>query len=123
MPRRIAFAIVPALLGALTLGAPAHAQRGISRGFGPRPAPAPARPPMGSPTFRGGRGSFGFGHGPHSGFGFRRGGWGYGLGWGYPWFANYYDRGEEYARPDYEPPEPPPQQVMVEPSEPPKVIQ
>jgi hypothetical protein len=72
----------------------------------------------------GGRGSFQTSQRPRSGFGFRRGGWGYGLGWGWdsPWLANYYDRGEDYARPDYEPPEPQ-QQFVMEPPHPVKLIQ
>lgn len=68
--------------------------------------------------------SFGYAHHLHSGFGFRRGGFGYGWGWDYPFFPDYYDRGEEYARPDYEPSAPTaPQQVTFEPSQPERIIQ
>ncbi len=96
-----------ALVAALMMGLPAHAQRG----FGGRRAPS------------GGAGSnFASARGNRSGFGFRRGGYGYGAGWGYSPFSDFYDRGEDYARPDFEPPAPQ-QSAEFEPYQPPKVIQ
>lgn len=114
--RHLYIAIPMALAAALLVGSPAHAQRG----FGGRRAPSGGagltRPHGMGSTFASPRGV-------RSGFGFRRAGWGYGLGWGYfPLPDDYYDRGEDYARPDMEPPEPQPP-VAYEPSQPPKVIQ
>ena len=111
--------ILLAALGTLLLASPALAQRS----FGGRSGPA-GHAPTGRPAPHGGRGSFGYAHHFHSGSGFRRGGFGYGWGWDYPFFADDYDRGEQYARPDYEPPaQTAPPQVAFLPPEPEKLIQ
>ncbi len=109
--------IATAVLGTLLLGSPAIAQKG----FGGRPAPS-GHSVSGRSAGMQGRRSFGYAHRQRSGFGLRQGGWGYGLGWDY--YPDYYDRGEDYARPDYEPPMPPAnQQVMFAPPQPEKLIQ
>ena len=121
MMHRVTIAIPIAVLATLFLASLASAQRG----FGARPAPS-GHSPSGRASGMQGQRSFGSAHPQRSGLGFRRSGFGYGLGWGWgyqPYFG-YYDRGEEYARPDAEPPvSEPRQQAMFEPPRPEKLIQ
>jgi len=119
MKQRVTIAVPIALLGALLLGPPANAQRGFGGRAGPS-GHAPSGPSRGA----GARGAFRYAHGQRSGFGIRRGGWGWGYGLGWDYLPNpYFDEsGEDYARPDYEPPMPPPQ-AMYEPPEPARLIQ
>jgi hypothetical protein len=89
------------------------------RGFGGRPAPSAH---AGWSRFHGTGSTFASPTYARSGLGIRRGGWGYGASWGYSPFSDFYDRGEDYARPDFEPPAPP-EPIAYEPPEPVKVIQ
>ena len=125
MKRRLNISIPIAVLGALLVASPAPAQRVFGGRPGPSSGHSPSgRPGWGRPPGTDQRGSFGYALHPRSGFGFRQSGWGYGRGWGWDYlpFSSFYDRGEEYARPDYEPPEPQ-QQVVMEPPQPEKLIQ
>jgi hypothetical protein len=119
MTRQLTIFVPIALLGALLFGTPANAQRG----FGGRAAPS-GRSGSGRSFATNGSGAFRYARGARSSSGFRHGGWGrgYGLGWDYLPNPYFEEGGEDYARPDYEAPMPPPQ-AMYEPPEPAKLIQ